>query len=151
MRQPNDPLILLWSEGFPLSKVRVFIIVLDRRILIFVPEVVCVLFNHLIVLYFLLSMTLHSTLFGKLIQKRGKKNMCEAPNLKFIIDMLAIINKMQLPIFSLFNVFLSAISGPLFFFLSYATLVPVVLLIVIDSTFIFFFNFILYLNFTKLY
>ena len=101
------------------------------RILIFVPEVVCVLFNHLIVLYFLLSMTLHSTLFGKLIQKRGKKNMCEAPNLKFIIDMLAIINKMQLPIFSLFNVFLSAISGPLFFFLSYATLVPVVLLIVI--------------------
>lgn len=58
--------------------------------------------------------------------------MCEAPNLKFITDMLAIVNKMQLPIFSLFNVFLSAISGPLFFFLSYATLVPVVLLIVID-------------------
>ena len=52
-------------------------------------------------------------------------------NLKFIIDML-IVNQKQLPIFSLFR-------GPLFFFLSCATLVPVVLLIVIDSTFIKFF------------
>ena len=65
--------------------------------------------------------------------------------------MLAIVNKMQLPIFSLFNVFLSAIGGPLFFFLFCAILVPVVLLIIIDSTFIKFFAVVQSLRHVKLF
>ena len=82
-------------------------------------EVVCGLFNCLIVLYTLVIVTLHSTLFGNLIQKRGakKKSMLrKTRNLKFIIGVLAIVNKIQLPIFSLCIVANSASNVPVSFF-----------------------------------
>lgn len=78
-------------------------------------EVVCGLFNCLIVLYTLVIVTLHSTLFGNLIQKREKKKksmLLKVPNLKFIIGTLAVVNKIQPPIFILCSVTPSASNVP---------------------------------------